>query len=106
MNNKLFSEENKVPEHCLVAGSTKYNNIKQYKLCCPLIQFIQSWKQKEFVYLVCLGRKKSTKEDLSLLKNISSTKLQSAPITLAYMVSTAVYSNLSWSLKILLKYNM
>ena len=34
-----------------------------------LIEFIQSHKQREFVYILCLGIKKSVKEDLSLLSS-------------------------------------
>ena len=46
------------------------------------IHFIQSWTQREFVYLVCLGIKinKSVNEDLSLLTEMSNPKLHSAPL--------------------------
>ena len=49
-------------KHCLklekVAGSATY---KQSKTVC---QFIQSWKQRQFVYLVCLDIKTVFKEAL------------------------------------------
>ena len=62
--NKLLSEENKVPDHCLKRekwqGPPHVNKVKQYDIVLSFnvslfIQFIQSWKQREFVYLVCLG---------------------------------------------------
>ena len=59
--NKPSSEKNKVPGHCRnVAGSAT----KQFEmvLSFKVSLFIQSWKQRAFVYL---GRKKSAHEDLS-----------------------------------------
>ena len=47
-----------------MAGSTKYKQEGFY------IHLIQSWKQIEFVYLVCLDIKNSVNEDISLLINI------------------------------------
>ena len=66
------------------------NKVKQYEIVLSLkvrlfIQFIQAWKQREFVYLVCLGlkkKKKTVNEDISLLTKISSLKLNSAPLIL------------------------
>ena len=60
-----------------VAGSTTYKQntavwiVLSFKLSL-FIHFIQSWKQREFDYSVCLGRKKSANEHLSLLINISN----------------------------------
>ena len=51
---KLFTEENKVPEHCLKLerrqGPPHINKVKQY-LFCPLGGSLlsQSWKQREFI---------------------------------------------------------
>ena len=65
--NKLISEENKVPEECLKLerwqGPPNKNKVKQYEIVLSFkvglfILFIQSWKQSEFVYLVCLRMKK------------------------------------------------
>ena len=51
------------------------------------IQFIQSWKQREFDYLVCSGReKKSVIEGHSLLINISYQTLQSTPLRMALFI--------------------
>ena len=62
-------------------GPPQINKIKQNKLQHPLrsvcLEFIQSWEQSEFDYLVCLY---SVSDDRSLLINISSTNLQTAPL--------------------------
>ena len=63
--NKLFSEENKVLwtpfEARVVAGSAKYKQSTSVKLCFfKFSLFIQSWKLRQFVYVVCLGMKKTT----------------------------------------------
>ena len=50
------------------------------------IQFIQSWKQMQFVYSVCLGIKKS---------EMSSPELHSAPLRLKSMIDKVL---LSWVL--------
>ena len=64
---KLFSEEKKVPEHCLKLerwqGPPNINKLKQYETLLSfkfslLIQFVKSWKQRLFICLVCLGIKK------------------------------------------------
>ena len=49
------------------------------------IQFIQSWKWKEVVYLVCLGMKTSVSSDLSLLIENSPQKLHSALQNLVFL---------------------
>ena len=71
--NKLFSEENKVPEHSLKLerwqGPPHINT--QYKLCCPLKLFTQSLAEIHVYFHYYL----------SLLINISSLKLQTAPLT-------------------------
>ena len=61
--NKLLSEENQVPEHCLKLERWQGPpNMKQNETVLSFkvslfIQFIQSWKQRQFVYLVLLGIK-------------------------------------------------
>ena len=47
-------------------GPPHINKVKQYETVLSFqvssfIQFIQPWKQKDFVYLVCFGIKKTTK---------------------------------------------
>ena len=80
--NELFSEENKIAEHCWKLGRWQdpphINKVKQYTvLSFKVSLFIQSWKPRQSVCLVCLGRRKrSANEDLSLLINISSPKLE------------------------------
>ena len=68
--NRLVSEENKVSrtlfEARKVAGSAKYKQCK-WVWNCVISLFIQSWDQREFVHLVCLGINKSVNENLSLL---------------------------------------
>ena len=78
--NKLFSEENKVPEHCVKLhrwqGPPLLNKVKQYKLHCPLRsvyhQLIQSWKQTES------GQIASPKVQSALLKHTLLTIWNSA----------------------------
>ena len=76
--NKLLLGEKRVPrtlsEAWKVAGSTTYKKVKQYDIVLSsevslFIQFIQSWKQGVFVYLVCSSRKESANEALCLLTN-------------------------------------
>ena len=62
--NKLFSEENNIPEHCLrlkkVAGSaTSEQNKTETLLSFKLSLFIRSWEQREF-WLFSLFRQKKT----------------------------------------------
>ena len=68
--NKLFSEENNVTWRLLeprdVAGSPNINKVKQYEIVLSFkfslfIQFTQSRKQRQCVYLVCFGIKKKKK---------------------------------------------
>ena len=49
----------------VIVGLLHVNTVKQYKLCL-FIQFIQSWQQKQFDYLVFLDRK--NKKKISSLK--------------------------------------
>ena len=69
-----------------VAGSATYKQCKtiytvlSFKFSL-LIQFIQSWKQKTVcIFSLFKQRKKKAFEDISLLINISSTKLKSAAL--------------------------
>ena len=59
--NKLFSEENKVPAHCLKLyrwqGPPNRNTAKRYKLCCPLRSVCSVMKTKR-VWLFSLVRQK------------------------------------------------
>ena len=52
------------PEHCLKLerwqGPPHINKMKQYETVLSFkitlyVQFIQSWKQRDFAYIVCLG---------------------------------------------------
>ena len=61
--NKMFSEQNKVREHGLKVGRWQgpphINTVKWYDIVSSfkVSLFIQSWNQREFVYLACLGQK-------------------------------------------------
>ena len=50
------------------------------------IQLVQSWWQREFVYLVCLGIKKSVNAARSLLNKIFSPELHSAPLKVQQVI--------------------
>ena len=79
--NKLFWEEHKVPEHCLKLerwqGPPHVNKVRQCETVSSsefslFTQFIESWEQTEFVYLVFFTQSPSDNGDLCLLIAISS----------------------------------
>ena len=92
-------------EHCLKLevwqGPPHVNKVKQYETLLSFkvslfIQFIQSRKQREFVYFVCLGIKKRLK------KKTSSPKLHSAPLSKG---SECQPQTLTWAHALLMKQN-
>ena len=67
--NKLSSEENTVPAHCLKVerwqGPPHINKVKWYEMLLSfrVSLFIQSWQWREFYYFVSLGIKKKKKKE-------------------------------------------
>ena len=72
-----------------VAGSATYKESTTVRNCVVLLRSIClsslfSHENKEFVSIVCLGIKQLINEDLSLQIEISSSKLQSAPLNVSW----------------------
>ena len=74
--NELFSEENELPLNCLKLerwqGPPHINKVKQYEIVLSLYFIILFLRLNEL-------NKPSVNEDLSLLINMTSPKLRSAP---------------------------
>ena len=61
-------------------GPPNINKLTEIVLSFRVTLFIQSFKKKEFVYLVCLEVTNTVDAALSLLINILSLKLHIAPL--------------------------
>lgn len=64
---KIRSQNTVRSQKCGRVRHIQYKQSETVQNCFFLVQFIQSWDQRELDYLVCLGNTKSVSEDVSLL---------------------------------------
>ena len=72
-------------------GPPNINKVKEYETVLPLkvslfIRFIRSWKQREFVYLVCLSIKINQEQFFSSLIKMYTPNLHSAPLIVIFQM--------------------